>query len=534
MRTEGKKIERLYRMSPAYAAAPAANYESAPTYEQTLEEQVLNLLMTGTMEPTFYVDAQELVNTAIGRFRACAGEQPEFLAKAAVYARNEGFMRLSPITALTVLSTAHDKSLFHKAFPKIIRTPGDLQDFVSIILAGGVRGMGRTVKRAVNTWLANMSEFHALKYGSEAQAISLRDIYRLTKPKGFQGQAQAIARYIVKEELDASILPTIAQVERLKKGLPLAESLDIINEAHLPWEIATSLLPRSKELWASLASYIPYMALLRNLNNFAKYGVLDDEGKAANICRRLSDPLLVRQSKQFPFRFLTASLAFGDKHTGVSRALEAAFELAVDNVPPFGDRVMVAVDNSGSMSSRISERSEVTAAMAAGSLAAIAIKRAGTPLVFTFDSDAHQQPVDRRQAALQMAYQLGQHAGGGTNLSAPLKALLDSGMLIDTALFITDSESWVDHLRGWGALDIIRSYKSRYNPHLRCFFIQVVPYPHRAVPPDEPGCWYIYGWSDSILKFLAEPGGQVERVRGTALFTEPQIERQALDKKPWR
>ena len=74
------------------------------------------------------------------------------------------------------------------------------------------------VAGAAGRWLANMSQYHAIKYGAESQEMSLRDIYRLTRPK-LTGEADAIARWIVKGEVAPdSGLAQILGYEAFKKA----------------------------------------------------------------------------------------------------------------------------------------------------------------------------------------------------------------------------------------------------------------------------------------------------------------------------
>jgi 60 kDa SS-A/Ro ribonucleoprotein len=120
-----------------------------------------------------------------------------------VYARTEGLLRIAPITALVVLSASEDadaKEMFRRIFPKIIQSPGDVQDFILLCRQKTLRGMGKAVAHAAGRWLASMSQYHAIKYGAESQEMSLRDIYRLIRPK-LTGEANAIARWIVMDEV---------------------------------------------------------------------------------------------------------------------------------------------------------------------------------------------------------------------------------------------------------------------------------------------------------------------------------------------
>ena len=80
-------------------------------------------------------------------------------------------------------------------------------------------------------------------------------------------------------------------------------------------------------------------------------------------------------------------------------------------------------------------------------------------------------------------------------------------------MFITDSEDWCSWLKNrTGAIDAIRQYKQHVNPAARFFFLHVMPYEHAVVPPDEPNCHYVYGWSDEVLRYVGLEAGGVSQV----------------------
>ncbi len=539
-KTGATKIDRLFAAG-AYDAATERNYEGVPTFARGDEESLARVLTTGMLEPTFYASAHELAGEALALFTSFAEKDPHFLAQAILYARNEGLMRLAPLTALVALSASPNpdaKELFRRIFPRVVRTPGDLQDVVSLCRAKKIRGMGKLVQRAVGRWLAEMSEYHAIKYGAESQAMSLRDIYRLTRPK-LAGTANDIARYLVKGEV-AGGLAQIAGYEAFKveakayREAPTpdgeARLLSLIAGHRLPWEVVTAQVSGSAAVWTAMLYQMPYMALLRNLNNAIKYGVTADAEALGHITRTLADPERVAASKQFPFRFVSA-LKATEKASGagvaeIRAALETALELSFANMPELGERALIANDISGSMSSRPSAKSEMTMAEIAAVFAAAAFKKAAQGEIVSFDTSAHPRAVSRDQSLAAIAAAVSGY-GGGTSLSAPLEYAFggkgNEARVYDVAIFITDSESWVDHMtRNRGALDLIREYKQRVNPGLLCFFLQLMPYKHAVVPPDEPGCYYLYGWDSGALGFIAQMahGGasQIEAIRQVSVL----------------
>src|SRR5260221_9028964 len=189
-------------------------------------------------------------------------------------------MRVAPITALVVLSAEprdDAKELFRRAFPKVIQTPGDLQDCLRLCRNSALRGMGKAITRAAGRWLAGMSQYHAIKYGSESQEMSLRDMYRMVRPK-LTGAANALARYLVKGEA-APELTQVCGYEAFKRAARAfqqskatltdeerstveARLLALIEEHRLPWEVVTAQVESSRAVWEAMVRQMPYMACL--------------------------------------------------------------------------------------------------------------------------------------------------------------------------------------------------------------------------------------------------------------------------------
>src|SRR5687768_14319296 len=71
---------------------------------------------TGGLSHTFYADAGEQLEKVLELTREI---DAEFIAKAAVYAREKGFMKDMPALLIAVLSTK-DKQLLERVFPRVI------------------------------------------------------------------------------------------------------------------------------------------------------------------------------------------------------------------------------------------------------------------------------------------------------------------------------------------------------------------------------------------------------------------------------
>lgn len=528
-----KKLQKLF--GGAYSGAAEVNHEGAPAFARSLEERALQVLMTGAFEDCFYASAETLAKEALATLDEQGKADAEFLAKAAVYAREKGYMRLAPIAGLLVLSK-HDPARFKRAFPRVIRTLGDLQDFVTLARSKTVRSTGRSVRDAAARWLREMPSYQVIKYGAAGDGegpgspVNLRDILRLVHPK--PGESGDLFRYAIArvkggklpEGLLEKLPDDIRAYERFKEltatpesaGANIAEALALVEKHRLPYEVVTARLA-SGEAWKSLARTAPFMNMLRNLNNYQKHGVFGDAELKARVIARLADPREIERSMLFPFRFYSAYKSFsGDEQ--VREALAKAVELSVLNMPDLG-RTLVAVDESGSMGHPVSARSSLMYYDVGNLFAAACWKKARQGWLVPFTTEAKPigeggANVNRGDSVVTIAQSL--YTGGGTSLSAPLLWALDGRKDFDTAVFITDNESWHDHLTSnRGVVDEIRRYRGR-NKNARFFFVQLAPYRKVQAAQNEPGVHFVYGWSDQVLRFVAQAAGgtsQVEEAR---------------------
>lgn len=107
-----------------------------------------------------------------------------------------------------------------------------------------------------------------------------------------------------------------------------------------------------REQWELVLPEMGYMAVLRNLRNFEQAGM--KPAQIAEVQRRLSDPGEVADSRQLPFRFLSAHLNTRSAHW--LSALETALGHSVSNVPVMPGRGLIMIDMSGSMRHELSKR----------------------------------------------------------------------------------------------------------------------------------------------------------------------------------
>jgi 60 kDa SS-A/Ro ribonucleoprotein len=523
-------LDKFKAKKNPYAHANSRNPEGFPSFTRSLEEGYLQVLLTNTLGGTYYATEEKLLDESLKLHAEMALSDPAFMARAIVYARNEGLMRMQPIVGLAYLAKA-DRVLFRRIFNKVINTPGDLTDFVEIVRGGVVPGgMGRTIKSTIAGWLNGLSQYHAIKYAAGGQGYSLRDILRVAHPMPVNNIQDSVFLWLTDAEkwaVDAekrAKVPQIDAFERLKRlqntGSQEA-ARSIIAEGRLPYEVVTGVIKPDVDTWRELMKQMPYFALLRHLNTLQRAGVLRDDESAAYAAERLRDAEAVRKAKVLPFRLFTAYQMFNPEGHAEKRVLSAlvdALEVSFANMPHLGDRVCIAPDVSGSMNGQISRESKTRYIDIAGIFTAALLKASPYAQILPFENHVVSVKLSAQDSIMTTADKLAHIGGGGTAVSSPISHLLDKREKVDTFIGITDNVEWATDQSGRsGFLAVWNEYKERVAPQAKAFLLTIAPYRHAVAPKAAADIFYTYGWNDNVLKFISlnleGPAGQVETIR---------------------
>jgi 60 kDa SS-A/Ro ribonucleoprotein len=185
----------------------------------------------------------------------------------------------------------------------------------------------------------------------------------------------------------------------------------------------------------------------------------------------------------------------------ISDALEEAYELSFGHVQPFGKRMLVAVDSSGSMSghwgwnqltlggSPLGSPYEVGCAMAA------ILKRIEGSNVHVIDVDTKVHPS--RVTARTPLREIGswRPSGGGTDLSLPFTHAVQRKLEVDGFALFTDGETWAGRQHPSQAL---AAYRCRYNPGARVALASMTAAGHSIAEPRDAGVLNIAGMGAAL------------------------------------
>ena len=475
--------------SQTFSKEHTTNHEGFSAFVRPCREQYVQMLLTNTMNNTFYATQQDLVDGAREMHRNAADEDPFFMAKALVYARTEGFMRLQPIYGLAVLSEA-SPSLFVQAFPSIIRIVADLADFFTILESMGRGQGGRAVKRMAADFLNRSDEYAAIKYGGSGRGFSFGDLVRVVHPKPKDAKQETLFRYArggykSAEEIPED-LPAACAIERLA-NVDTVEQVQLIRKHRLAHNVVSGKVSKmTREIWEALLPDMPLFALLRHLATFERHQIVDDWRDFLE--KRITDGPAIRRAKILPFRFLKAH---GEIKTPWLRdALKTAVENSIGALPDMPGKTGILLDVSGSMAGEYLQTGGVLAF-------ALFKKTNGETQFLTFNDCLHDPRPSLTDSIIGQAERL--KGTDGTDTGIGIRYWTKEKEHLDNIIIITDEQQNT----GTPFTEALKEYRQSVNPETVAFVIDVAPYKGRMIAPNDEKTYYAYGWSDAVLRYVA-------------------------------
>lgn len=483
--------------------ADTVNEAGGIAYEFTAKHQLAQFAATGTLNRTFYANAEDQLEKVL---KLCESIEPVFIAKTAVFAREKGFMKDMPALLCAVLSVK-DKALLAAVFPRVIDNGKMLRNFVQIVRSGAVgrKSLGSAPKRLVREYFENRSAETIFKQ-SIGQAPSFADIVKMVHPKPTTPAHEAVYGYFIGREIRFDNLPEVVRAfERFKAG----ESLEV---PEIPFQMLTAL-PLSAKDWTAIARGANWTTTRMNLNTFARHNVFQDAETVELIANRLRDAEAVKRARVFPYQLL-AAFRMTESNAQIPRqiteALQDAMEIAVENVPEISGKVFVLPDVSGSMHSpatgyRKGSTSAVRCIDIAALVSAAILRKNRDAEIVPFSDSLPRAVLNSRDSVMTNAQKLAGLPSGGTNCSLPLKELNNRKANGDLVIYVSDNESWIDSNRGWNngteTMKAWNEFKAR-NPNARLACIDIQPNASTQAG-ERADILNIGGFSDQVFENLA-------------------------------
>jgi 60 kDa SS-A/Ro ribonucleoprotein len=486
------------------AAAPAAdtfNRAGGRAYALAPKAALAQMAVTGVFNDTFYTDA----STQLTKAKALVEQvDANFLAKLAVYSREQAFMKDMPAYLAATLASK-DVALLTRIFDRVVDNGKMLRNFVQMIRSGetGRRSLGTRPKKLVGNWLkaANDAQLLAASVGNSP---SLGEVIRLAHPAAGDAQRDAFFKYVLGRDHDKEALPAVVQaLEAFRRG----ESKEL---PKVPFELLTSLELTDAD-WKGIARNASWPQTRMNLNTFLRHNVFNSAELVDLIAARLRNAELIAKANVFPYQLLSAYLNVDSAMPRkIVNALQDAMELAVVNVPALDVDVAVCVDTSGSMKNSVTgdrkgSTSKVRCVDVAALIASAILRKNPDAEILPFDTQVRNVELNGRDAIMTNAQKLALN-GGGTNCSCALGELNRRGSRAQLVVFASDNESWMDlnGKRASKATALMEEWKlyKRRNPRAKLVCIDVTP-DTTSQAKDQKDVLNIGGFSDAVFNTIA-------------------------------
>lgn len=477
----------------------AVNEAGGAAYTFGPKHALAQLALTGTLHHTFYASAETQMAAVM---EAALAVDPQYLARAAIYAREHGYMKDLP-AMLTAVLVEVDGPLGEAVFPRVIDNGKMLRTYVQLVRSGalGRKSLGARPKRLVRQWLAARTgdELFRASVGNDP---SLADVVKMVHPKPKTEEHSAFFAWLINKPHDASKLPPLLQAFEAYKANPTGEVPAV------PFEMLTAL-PLGAREWTEIAKAAPWQMTRMNLNTFRRHGVFDAPKMVQLIADRLRDERQIRKARAFPYQLLMAARA-GVHEPALRKALEDALEIATTNVPELQGRVAIAVDVSGSMQSPVTgHRPGATTAVrcvdVAGLVGASLLRKNPTAIVLPFEHRVVPVDLSARASVQANTDALAAVGGGGTDCAAPLCWLAERREKVDLVWMISDNESWVQSGKVRHATTMMQYWDQikQVNPNAKLVLLDIQPYT-TSQAPDRPDILNIGGFSDRVFEVVAD------------------------------
>ncbi len=497
-------------------------------------------LILGSEGGTYYVSERKLTQENAQSAVACLAEDGARVVRRVVEVslagrapRNDPALFVLAIAA--ALGEPETKALAWAALPQVARTGTHLFHWLQYLRA--FRGWGRGVRRAVAAWYtskpAEEIAHQVLKYPSR-DGWAHRDALRLAHPKPPSVAHDLVFRYAARgwdgvvtlEGVgDMAVVQAMEAVESLKGSTP-AVAARIIAQHRLTREMVPTELLTHAVVWDALLERMPLTAMIRSLGVMSKVGLLAPMGDAAGkVVGRLRDRQALKSARVHPIALLAALKTYAQGHgmkgknswrpvPQIVDALDRAFYLAFENAPSTGKRVMLALDVSGSMVSRVMGMEYLSCREASAAMALVTAATEPKHMFAAFTAGSYTSrwsprlgsglttlDISPRQRLDDVVNRISGLPFGGTDCALPMVEALKHRWPVDLFVVYTDNETWAGQIHPAQAL---RMYRERMGIVAKLVVVAMASNGFSIADPADAGMLDVVGFDSATPQVIAE------------------------------
>lgn len=451
------------------------NKEGHVAYKMNDKELLMTQVLTTFFnESKFYGDnSKEIIENAT---KLISNGEAKFVANLARYTRKEMHLRsVSHVLTAIVANNMNSKQYTKQVVADVVERADDITEILACYLNMFGKPIPNALKKALATSMNKFDAFSFKKYNGGNKSVKFKDVLKLTHANPKDEEQEQIFNWIINDTL-----PTIQT-----------------------WETELSANGNTQESWETLIenNKIGIMALVRNLRN-----ILNANPKNINkIYEKLTDKNTILHSKLLPFRFFSAYKELqnvSNAGTKVFDALETALEYSIENMQKLEGTTVIAIDTSGSMGSRISDKSNVSCVDIARLLAVFANRICDNAIVYAFDTDLRKISISTKGGIIKTAMDI-KYYGGGTYLNLPLQEMINEQIKADRLIMFSDNminSYWYGGFTGT-CETLAAKYRNEINPELWVHAVDLQGYGTQQFNGAKTNI--IAGWSEKILDFIS-------------------------------
>jgi 60 kDa SS-A/Ro ribonucleoprotein len=475
-----------------------SNYEGAKAYALTSQAELYTTVVTSSLNDKFYEKSTDRIN----RLRELIEKNdPEFVAKLAVYAREKMHLRSVPLViAVELAKTQSGNSAVGKAVTKIVLRADEITELLAYYQLANKRKdtkklnkLSKQLQKGLSNAFNKFDEYQFAKYDRQTE-VKLKDALFLVHPKAKDESQQALFNKIASGSLN---VPYTWETE-----------LSALGQQKFENDVARKTAGKAK--WKKLiaSGKVGYMALMRNLRNILDADV--DYTSIQQVCAQLTDAKAIAKSKQLPFRFLAAYRELKNVKSGFTSMVMTALETAVmetaSNISGFDEntKVWIACDVSGSMQKAISAKSSIMN-YDIGLMLAMLLKARCKNVVTGMFGDTWKvisMPGKNILANVDEFYRREGEVGYSTNGYLVIKDLLRSKTVVDKVMLFTDCQLWNSNGSSETISGLWKQYK-QIAPNAKLYLFDLAGYGNTPLNTMNGDVYLIAGWSDKIFDVLA-------------------------------
>jgi 60 kDa SS-A/Ro ribonucleoprotein len=493
-------------------------------------------LILGAESGTYYINERSLVKENVSCLEECIKEDGVKTVNVIASISDDGRAPKNDpaLFALAMCFKKGDLKTKREAansLPLVARIGTHLFHFAQFMDALKV-GWGPVVRRAVSEWYiardVDKLAYQLVKYQSR-DGWSHRDLIRLSHPKPIdQKQTHALgwATGSVRGEFNAQYLPSLLAAFDEAKTATAQRTIELIREHNLPRECVKTEYLNDTSVWEALLEKMPVGAMIRNLGNMTKNGLIAPNSEGLRkVISLLGNRDALKKARIHPLNVFLAQATYktgrGMKGSntwtpvmGVLDALEGAFYTTFDLVEPTNKRYFLGLDVSGSMGSAIgsfpitcregtalmamvtmrTEKIHFTGGFTAGR-GASRWSSSGIGSGFTPLNISATQTLD---AVVKVTSSL---EFGGTDCALPMLFAMEHKIPADVFVIYTDSETWAGHVHPHIALE---DYRQKMGIPAKLVVVGMTSNGFTIANPNDAGMLDIAGFDTTVPSVLAD------------------------------